>query len=129
MAIDEKKILIDAPVGLFMYDGIMGFKTEYMTNGFVEAFVVESGEYFWGGVKTSEERNNLEVTPIEAEPVVYGKWKWDENAIDWGLGAWVCSQCHSTNENIHAKKDENPLLWRGSQRCPVCGAKMNRKGK
>lgn len=64
---------------------------------------------------------------IEAEPVRHGEWKWDENAIDWGLGAWVCSQCHSTNENIHAKKDENPLLWRGSQRCPVCGAKMNGK--
>lgn len=64
---------------------------------------------------------------IEAEPVVYGKWEWNENAIDWGLGAWVCSKCYSTNDNIHAKKDENPLFWKGSQRCPVCGAKMDGK--
>ena len=74
--------------------------------------------------------HQIEIAPtIETEPVVYGKWQWDENAVDWGIGAWVCSECHSTNDNIHAKKDENPLFWKGSQRCPVCGAKMNRKGK
>jgi hypothetical protein len=28
-------------------------------------FVVESGEYFWGGTKNHEERDNVMVTPCE----------------------------------------------------------------
>ena len=55
--------LIDAPVGLFMCGDCLGMKTQYMVNGRVEAYVVESGETFWGGVKTAEEVNNLLVIP------------------------------------------------------------------
>ena len=62
--------LIDAPVGLFLCDGVMGMKTEYFTDGRVDAFVVESGEFFCGGATTTEELNNLEVVPIDAVPVV-----------------------------------------------------------
>ena len=59
---------------------------------------------------------------IEAEPVTHSEWIWDDNAIDWGLGAWVCRECHSRNENIHAHENEDPYVWLGSQFCPVCGA-------
>lgn len=42
---------------------------------------------------------------VDVVEVKYGKWIWDDNAIDWGLGDWVCDQCYSTNENIGA---DNP---------------------
>ena len=58
--------LIDAPVGLFMSkDGEMCLKTEYIAEWGVEAYIVSSGETFWGGAKTAEERNNLEVIPVD----------------------------------------------------------------
>lgn len=64
--------LSNAPVGLFDYNGTICFKSEYGkvktdekgTFVKVEAFVVCSGEYFWGGAKTSRERNDLLVTPL-----------------------------------------------------------------
>ena len=62
----------NAPVGLFEYKGTICFKSEYGevktdeigTFVQVKAFVVCSGEYFWGGAKTSRERNDLLVTPL-----------------------------------------------------------------
>lgn len=63
--------------------------------------------------------------------VVHGEWVWDDNAIDWGLGAWVCSRCRTKNENIGAGKPgydhsvgRNPYAWAGSKYCPQCGVKM-----
>lgn len=57
--------------------------------------------------------------------VKYGKWIWDINAIDWGIGGWVCSECHAVNSNIPQKPTYRPLLWAGSKFCPNCGAKMD----
>ena len=73
--------LIDAPVGLLMYDGCLVFKAEYSTaiqagSGVTvtpDCYVVESGEYFWGGAKTAEDRNNLNVEPIELPQVQAGR--------------------------------------------------------
>ena len=66
------------------------------------------------------------------EPVRHGKWVWNNDAIDYGIGAWVCSECLGRNENIHAGKPgtiegfgTNPYIWAGSQFCPYCGAKMD----
>ena len=62
--------LIDAPIGLFEVDGILVLKTEYSTrheDGTITpgCYIIESGEYFWGGVDSVEERNNLEVAPVD----------------------------------------------------------------
>ena len=62
--------LINAPVGLFDIDDVLVLKTEYSTqqeDGAItpDCYIVDSGEYFWGGVDSVEERNNLMVTPIE----------------------------------------------------------------
>lgn len=62
----------DAPPGLFLYDGeCLGFKSEYRTEsksrpGFYQsdAYVVASGEYFWGGTSDPEERERLNVLPL-----------------------------------------------------------------
>lgn len=61
----------------------------------------------------------------------YGKWIWDNDAIDWNIGDWVCSECGGRNENIHTGKPgtikgfgTNPYIWAGSRFCPNCGVKM-----
>lgn len=64
--------LIDAPVGLLEFDGTVILKTEYMTrraDGSVvpDCYIVESGEYFCGGVETAEELKNLEVTQVRLD--------------------------------------------------------------
>ena len=62
--------LINAPAGLFDIDGVLVLKTEYSTqheDGAItpDCYIVDSGEDFWGGVDSVEERNNLMVTPID----------------------------------------------------------------
>lgn len=59
--------------------------------------------------------------------VRHGRWEWNENAMDWGLGGWVCSECRAKNDNIPAKPDTNPTAWNGSHYCPNCGAKMDKE--
>lgn len=71
-----------------------------------------------------------EMPAADVAPVVHGEWVWDDNARDWGLGAWVCGECRCTNDNIGAEKHQNPYVWAGSKFCPNCGAKMDGgKGK
>ena len=43
------------------------------------------------------------------------EWVWNENAIDWGLGAWVCRICGCRNDNIPHQDNihlefENPYI-------------------
>lgn len=71
---------------------------------------------------------------VDAEPVRHGKWVWNNDAIDWGIGAWVCSECGGRNENIHAAKPgtvkayTNPYIYAGTKFCPNCGARMIQGG-
>lgn len=69
---------------------------------------------------------------VGAEPVRHGRWVWNDDAVDWNLGAWVCSECGVRNENIHAEAPGkrkgiicSPYVWAGSQYCPNCGVKMD----
>lgn len=62
--------LNECPPGLFRTeDGAYGFKSEYSTEvkeGVqCDAYCLESGEYFHGGVKTVEERGALKVKPVD----------------------------------------------------------------
>lgn len=71
-----------------------------------------------------------DIKKIPAADVVevrHGRWIWDEDAMDWGLGAWVCSECQVKNDNIPANSDIHPYNWVGSSFCPNCGAKMDGK--
>lgn len=75
--------LIDAPVGLFEHNGNLALKTEYSTihkdgTSTPDCYLVESGEYFWGGAKTAAERNDLEVKPVEQN---CGNCDWVREAI------------------------------------------------
>lgn len=67
--------LADCPPGLFLFGAHLGFKSEYRTvnsAGFAQtdAYVVASGEYFWGGAPTAEAREELLVQPLEHDEVL-----------------------------------------------------------
>ena len=51
--------------GLFMRDGTLGLKTEYLSAGKLEVYVCESGEAFWGGTAEEKSRSALEVQPVQ----------------------------------------------------------------
>ena len=68
------------PEGLFIFGNTLGFKSEYATmckDGFaqVDAYCVESGEYFWGGTSDSKERAKLMVTPLLINAAALGGGK------------------------------------------------------
>ncbi|MFA7289594.1 MAG: hypothetical protein WC055_12025 [Melioribacteraceae bacterium] len=57
--------LEDCPIGLFMYKDTLVLKTEYGNNdGWLDCYIVDSGEKFWAGCNTPEEMRNLRVYPI-----------------------------------------------------------------
>ena len=54
-----------------------------------------------------------------------GRWTWNENGMDWGLGAWCCSECGIKAETWWANdKKYNPLKCSGGNFCGICGADM-----
>lgn len=65
--------LNNCPPGLFWFGETLGFKSEYTSTlenprrYQCDAYVVESGEYFHGGARSTEERGRLMVRPIEAD--------------------------------------------------------------
>ena len=64
----------------------------------------------------------------DVAPVKHGKWFWNPNGMDWGLGAWECSECACRNNNLPMNSKMNPLMFSGSKYCPNCGAKMDLEG-
>lgn len=70
MSIKFSVKLSDCPPGLFIFEGTLCFKSEYhSTNehtGFskTDAYVVDGGEYFWGGASHEKNREDLMVTPV-----------------------------------------------------------------
>lgn len=74
--------LINAPIGLLMFDDTLFLKTEYCETKRDEkgytvtvpmCYILSSGEYFWGGAETYEERNNLEVKVVKVKDIVKNK--------------------------------------------------------
>lgn len=58
------------PGTMFYYDGnaydCIAVKSEYACkNGLIEAYIIDSGELFWGGAKTVAEQHELMVQPLE----------------------------------------------------------------
>lgn len=119
--------LIDAPVGMFEYNGTLALKTEYSTEvngiGTPDCYTVDSGEFFWGGTYYADERNNLEVEPVEVEVVRHGKWidrGWDGD-FSWQIGGrgscwrvYECSECQCRTK-------------RETDYCPSCNARMDKE--
>ena len=63
--------LADCPPGVFVSpQGWLGFRNEYWTDkGEPEAYVLASGEFYWGGVDTHAERRKVLVRPLDPDEV------------------------------------------------------------
>ncbi len=58
------------PGKLFRFGETVGFKSEYRSGGAIEAFIVGSGEMFWGGTSTANKQRELMVEPIDLKDLV-----------------------------------------------------------
>ncbi|WP_142307739.1 hypothetical protein [Bacillus thuringiensis] len=58
------------PGKLFRFGETVGFKSEYRSGGAIEAFIVGSGEMFWGGTSTADKQRELMVEPIDLKELV-----------------------------------------------------------
>lgn len=77
-----------------------------------------------GGYMTAALAKVEALPSIDAEPVRHGKWVYDPNANDWGIGGYICSECHVKNNNLPSSNVANPMIFVGTKYCPNCGAKM-----
>ena len=59
--------LSECPISLFLAsNGELCLKTEYGDNeGRIDAYIVSSGEFFWGGAKTRQDQRCVLVTPYD----------------------------------------------------------------
>jgi len=58
--------LAECPIGLFLCGDELCLKTEYGKNdGSVDAYIVSSGESFWGDLNTGGRQQDTLVIPIE----------------------------------------------------------------
>ena len=56
-----------------------------------------------------------------------GKWKLDQDGMDWNIPAWRCSECGFVANYIGVEANgfgNNPMNWAGSKFCPQCGARI-----
>lgn len=85
-----------------------------------------ANEHFIFGIETVMEVVNdiPDIDPESLRPT--GHWVWDENGNDWGIGAWMCSECGCKNDNLGVRKDGgfSPYFFAGSKYCPQCGVRM-----
>lgn len=61
----------------------------------------------------------------DVAPVVHGKWVYNKNATDWGIGGYVCSECQNKNNNLPCNRVKSVRMFSGAKYCPECGAKMD----
>jgi hypothetical protein len=61
--------------------------------------------------------------------VRHGRWIFNPDGTDWGIGAWKCSLCKCKNDNLGADNRFSPHIYAGSNFCPHCGAKMDEERK
>ena len=63
--------------------------------------------------------------PADVAPVVHGRWIYDCNATDWGIGGYICSRCKTKNNNLPCNRFKTVSVFSGAKFCPNCGAKMD----
>lgn len=65
----RRTTLENCPIGMFECGGELCLKTEYGNNdGRIDAFIVSSGEFFWGGAQTPTDQRKVLVTPCSTTP-------------------------------------------------------------
>ena len=99
------------------------------TNNFAESELRKklNGEYLDEWVTNGADRASFVLMQVNltANDGLKDYGVYDPNAIDWGMGGWICNLCGNRNNNLPImQQDCNPYLYAGSQYCPACGAKM-----
>ena len=85
------------------------------------------GEQYGGFAEKIANITNT-IPTADVQEVRHGKWKYDPNAVDFGIGGWICSCCSARNNNLAWNNRKiNPHVFAGSNYCPNCGAKMNKE--
>ena len=64
---------------------------------------------------------------LNASRAAHGKWVWDKDAIDFGVGAWRCSECNTISSLLWNRDKDSPSHKSGKGFCPNCGAMMDGK--
>lgn len=67
----------------------------------------------------------LNIPAADVAPVVHGRWEYDQNATDWGIGGYVCSVCKNKNNNLPCSRVKSVSFFSGAKYCPNCGARMD----
>lgn len=91
-----KVTLHECPPGPFLFEGALGFKTEYCAMEAIgpvnvpgsqvrwrvgkwpDAYCMDSGEVFWGGTTTHEDRAALLVEPVDVRAILERERTGDE---------------------------------------------------
>lgn len=105
---------------------------EYLEKEAVLKAVDERAKHLVGDKTVSVDaiRRFIENRPaVDVRPVIYAHWVYDRNAVDWDIGGWVCSMCHTRNDNLPLDERISPYSYAGSNFCPNCGAKMRRENE
>ena len=55
---------------------------------------------------------------------ICSEWVWDENGMDWNLGAWKCSNCGNRSSAWWNTERTSPMIKSGHKYCSHCGAYM-----
>lgn len=81
----------------------------------------------WGSdnALTTMEDIMSDIPTADVAPVVHGRWIYDRNATDWGIGGYICSECKTRNNNLPCNRIKTVSLCSGAKFCPNCGAKMD----
>ena len=98
--------------------------TEYIKKSIAIAIVSDSADMY-PFEKNEAIRRIEDSTPAEVAPVVHGRWEYDENATDWGIGGYICSECKTKNNNLPCNRVKSVRMFSGAKFCPTCGAKMD----
>ena len=79
-----------------------------------------------GNITCGDVKRLVDAIPsADVAEVRHGKWIWDENGMDWNIGAWRCSICHIMSPMWWNADKRNPQNCSGHRFCPNCGAKMD----
>ena len=70
---------------------------------------------------------NRAIVALQNEEPKTGKWKLDQDGMDWNIPAWRCSECGFVANYIGVEANgfgNSPMNWAGSKFCPQCGARI-----
>lgn len=106
-------------------DDCLAVKSEYQcSNGLIEAFIIGSGEQFWGGTHTVREQRELIVQPMAVVEVFRGRWIHCHGKTN----LWYCSVCGGKiiyNPKRRTYNISKLPTHEMNRYCRCCGSKMD----